>query len=107
MAITAVDATLLPELRARHPLMVFNLRDLQDYSFTLQIERLPEGRDSAGHVIVSAMAVGVDGGLMAGGGASGGMMAGGGAYHHASAPPKEQVMAGGGGGSGLNAKLLG
>lgn len=56
-AIQAVDVQLLPELRARHPGMIFELRDLQEHGFNLHIERMPEGRDSLGQVVVAALAV--------------------------------------------------
>lgn len=56
-AIQAVDARLLPDLRARHPGMIFELRELQEHGFEVHIERRPEGRDSLGQVVVAALAV--------------------------------------------------
>jgi hypothetical protein len=56
-AILAVDAQLLPDLRARHPGMIFELRDLHEHGFVLHMERIPEGRDPLGQVVVAALAV--------------------------------------------------
>ena len=56
-AILAVDAQLLPDLRARHPGMIFELRDLHEHGFVLHMERIPEGRDPLGQVVVAALAM--------------------------------------------------
>jgi hypothetical protein len=56
-AIQAVDSQLLPDLRARYSLMVFELRDLRKFGFTLMVQRVPEGRDSLGQVVVPGVAV--------------------------------------------------
>ena len=95
-AMSAVNTTLLPELRARFPLMLFSLRDLRDDSFTLHLERLPEGRDSQGHVIVAAAALDAAPWPQQQPQAVGAF---------ASAPPKDQVMVSAG--EGLKASLIG
>ena len=64
-AIQAVDAQLLPDIRARHPTMIFELRNLQHDGFDLHVERIPEGRDSLGQVIVAGAVVDPPGVLVA------------------------------------------
>jgi hypothetical protein len=56
-AIQAVEAQFLPDTRARHPVMIFELRNLQQDGFELHVERMPEGRDSLGQVVVAGVAV--------------------------------------------------
>jgi hypothetical protein len=95
-AIQAVDAQLLPDLRARHPLMIFELRDLQKQSFEIHIERVPEGRNSLGQVVVPGMAVAAEVPVMV---ASAPMP-------EALAKSQDEKGGGGGGGDGLAASLL-
>jgi hypothetical protein len=85
-ALHVADSQMLPELRARHPLMVFSLRDLRPTSFRVCVERQPEGRDSQGHIVVGALEV-------MGSAAAGGRLA----EAVASAPPVSDVLSAAGG----------